>query len=130
MNDIRRRLERLEGAGRPTPEDAREREEKRQNLREEAEHANYCGWGREFGRWLLFGIDEDGDVFCTHDGRHVTDSRQILAELFYWMEVEWGGGSGLLHDEEAQVFYSRSGELAVSRERVDLRHLMGPGRDY
>ncbi len=63
-------------------------------------------------------------MFCTHDGRPVTDSRQIAAESFYWMEVEWGG-RGLVHDEEAQVFFSRSGELAVSRDRVDLRHVFG-----
>jgi hypothetical protein len=123
MNDIRRRLERLEGVGCPTPEDAGEREEKRQNLREEAEHANYCGWGREFGRWPLFEIDEDGDVFCAHDGRPVTDSRQIPAELFYWMEVEWGG-LDLVHDEEAEAFYTPDGELAVSRDRFDLRYLL------
>jgi hypothetical protein len=113
----------VEGVGRPTPEDAREREEKRQNLREEAEHANYCGWGREFGRWPLFEIDEDGDVFCAHDGRPVTDSRQIPAELFYWMEVEWGG-LDLVHDEEAEAFYTPDGELAVSRDRFDLRYLL------
>jgi len=66
-------------------------------------------------------------VSCTYDGRPVTLSRQILAEEFYWMEVEWGG-PGLIHDEEAQAFYTPGGELALSRDRVDLQHLMGPGR--
>jgi hypothetical protein len=61
-------------------------------------------------------------VFCTCDGKPVTDSRQTIAELFYWMDVEWGG-SGLIHDEEAEAFYTPEGELGVSRTRFDLRHL-------
>jgi hypothetical protein len=126
MSGIRRRLERLEGI-RPGPEEERRREEERKRIREQAEHANYCGWDEEIGRWPLFEIDEDGDVFCTHDGKPVTDSRQILAECFYWMEVEWGG-PGLDHDEEAQAFHTPGGELALSRESVDLENLMGPGR--
>ena len=92
-----------------------------------AEHANSCGWGEKTDRWPLFEIDADGNVFCTHDGKPVTDSRQILAEEFYWMEVEWGG-PGLIHDEEAEEFRTPGGELALSRERVSFPHLMGPGR--
>ena len=125
---IKRRLDRLEERARiQTTQDAREREEERKRIREQAEHANRCGWGEKTARWPLFEIDQDGDVFCTHDGKPVTDSRQILAEEFYWMEVEWGG-PGLIHDEEAQAFYTPSSELALSRDRVDLRHLIGPGR--
>jgi hypothetical protein len=93
-----------------------------------AEHANRCGWGEKTERWPLFEIDEDGDVFCTHDGKPVTDSRQILAEEFYLMEVEWGG-PGLIHDEVAEEFRTPGGELALSRERVSIPKLMGPGRD-
>ena len=119
---IERRLRKLEAAGRPAPEDAREREEERKRIREQAEHANRCGWGEECGRWPLFEIDEAGNVFCTHDGLPVTASHQTLAEGFYWMEVEWGG-PGLVHDEEAQEFYTPSGELALSREYVNLEHL-------
>ncbi len=66
-------------------------------------------------------------MLCARDGRPVTDSRQILAEQFYWMEVGWGG-QDLVHNEEAQAFSSKDGHLAVSRDRVDLRYLMGPGR--
>jgi hypothetical protein len=125
---IKRRLDKLEERARiQTTEDARQREEERERIREQAEHANRCGWGERVGGWPLFEIDEDGNVSCTHDAYPVTDSRQILAEQFYWMEVEWGG-PGLIHDEEAQAFYTPSGELALSRDRVDLRHLMGPGR--
>jgi hypothetical protein len=125
--DIKRRLSRLEGAERPGREDERQREEKRQEIREQVEHANYCRWGEEFGRWPLFEIDEAGDVFCTHDDKPVTDSRQILAEHFYWMEVEWGG-PGLVFDEELEAFFTRTGEVALSREYVNLEHLMGPAR--
>jgi hypothetical protein len=129
MRDIERRLSRLEGADRPGPDDEHRREEERKRIREQAEHANYCGRGEEGGRWPLFEIDEGGDVFCTYDGKPVTDSRQTLAEQFYWMEVEWGG-PGLVHDEEAQAFYTPSGDLALSREYVNLQHLMGPTRGY
>jgi hypothetical protein len=44
------------------------------------------------------------------------------------MEVKWGG-LGLVHEEAAQAFYTPSGELTLSRDRVDLRNLMGPGRE-
>jgi hypothetical protein len=123
--DIKRRLSRLEDAERPGPEDERQREEERKRVREQAEHANYCGWGKEVGRWPLFEIAEGGagDVFCTHDGKPVTDSRQILAECFYWQELEWGD-PGLDHDEGLQTFYTLEGELAVSRKRFDLQHLL------
>ena len=125
MSTLRRRIARLKDAAHPEPED--ERDEQRRRIREQAEHANHCGWGEECGRWPLFEIDEDSDVFCTYDGKPVTDSRQILAEQFYFMEVQ-DGGPGLIHDEGEEAFYSLSGELAVSRDRVDLRHLMGPTR--
>jgi hypothetical protein len=39
------------------------------------------------------------------------------------MEVGFGG-PGLIHDEEAEAFYTPEGELAVSRERFDLQHLL------
>jgi hypothetical protein len=45
MSDIKRRLNRLEGASRPEPQDEEEREKKRQDIREQAEHANYCAGG-------------------------------------------------------------------------------------
>jgi hypothetical protein len=128
-SDIGRRLSKLEAAGRPDLEEAREREEERERIREQAEHANRCGWGEKTDRWPLFEIDEDGNVFCTHDGKPVTDSRQILAEEFYWLEVGWGASPGLVHDEAAQTFYTLDGELALSREYVSLPNLMGPGRE-
>jgi hypothetical protein len=49
--DIKRRLSRLEDAERPGPDGGRQREEERKRrIREQAEHANYCGWGKEVGR--------------------------------------------------------------------------------
>jgi hypothetical protein len=80
------------------------------------------------GEAPLFEIEERGDVFCTHDGRPVTDPRQTLAEEFYQMELGWGG-PGLIHDKEAQAFYTPGGQLALSREYVNLEHLMGKERE-
>ena len=121
---LERRLRKLEGAyAEPEKTDA-EREERRGRLREDAEHANRC---RDADEPPIFEITESGDVLCARDGRPVTDSRQVLAERFYWMEVGFGGYD-LVHDEDEQAFYSKGGNLAVSRDRVDLRYLMGPGR--
>jgi hypothetical protein len=120
MRDIERRLNRLEDAERPGPEDEHRREEERKRIREHAEHVNRC---RERGKAPLFEIAENGDVFCAYDGKPVTDWHQSGAEQFYWMEVEWGS-PGLVHDAEAEAFYTPEGELVVSRERFDLRHLL------
>jgi hypothetical protein len=121
MRDIERRLSRLEDAERLVPADEHQREEERKRrIREQAEHVNRC---RERGALPLFEIAENGDVFCTHDGRPVTDSRQVLAEEFYWQTLGWGG-PGLVHDEEAEAFYTPSGDLALSREYVNLQHLL------
>jgi hypothetical protein len=124
---IERRLRKLEGHATPGEPPA-EAEQGRKEIREQAEHANRCGWGEKTDRHPLFEIDEDGDVFCTHDGKPVTDSHQTLAEEFYWMEVDWGASPGLVHDEEAQAFYTPGGELALSREYVSFPLLMGPER--
>jgi hypothetical protein len=100
-------------------------EERRRLVREQAEHVNRC---RDWDEQPVFEITQFGDVFCAHDGRPVTDPRQTLAERFYRMELAWGG-PGLVHDEKEQAFYAPGGELTVSRERVDLRHLMGKERE-
>jgi hypothetical protein len=126
---IKRQLSRLEDAERPGPDCGRQREEERKRrIREQAEHAKCCGWGKEVGRGPLFEIAEGGagDVFCTHDGKPVTHSHQILSESFYWQALEWGG-PGLVYDGEAQAFYTPSGDLALSREYVNLEHLLGRG---
>ncbi len=120
---LERRLRKLESERVEPEETAAQREERRVRIREQAEHANRCRAPEP----PIFEIAENGDVFCARDGRPVTDTRQTLAEEFYWMEVGFGG-AGLVHDEEAQAFYSKSGHLAVSRDRVDLRYLMGPDR--
>lgn len=127
---VERRLSGLEAraalGGVSRDETPAEAEKRRKTLREQAEHANRC---QDIDKEPLFEIDEHGDVFCTHDGKPVTDTRQTLAEKFYWMEVGWGCPTpGLVHDEEAQTFYMQSGKFALSRDRVDLRNLMGPGR--
>ena len=122
---LKGRVDRLEGRLPQEPKQtAAEREERRRCIREQAEHINRC---RDRDEPPVFEITEAGDVLCARDGRPLTDPRQTLAEQFYWMEVRFGG-AGLVHDEEAQAFYSPSGHLAVSRDRVDLRYLMGPDR--
>ena len=117
---LERRLQRLEDAARlEVEEDERDREKWRAHIRHAAETSNRSR-ERE-GLEPIFEIAEDGTVY-TFDGRLVDDWHQSGAEHFYWMEVEWGG-PGLVHDEEAEAFYTRAGELAVSRERFALRHL-------
>jgi hypothetical protein len=53
---------------------------------------------------------------------------QSPGHLLYWMEVGWGG-PGLIHDEKAQAFYIPGGQLALSREYVNLERLMGKERE-
>lgn len=74
------------------------------------------------GKEPLFVITDDGEIF-TRDGRPVTGYHQTLAEEFYWMTIEWGG-LGFVHDEEAEAFYTEEGELAVSRTRANLQHIL------
>ncbi len=121
---LERRLRKLESEHAEPGETDAEREERRGRLREEAEHANRC---RDADEPPIFETTEAGDVLCVRDGRPVTDSHQIIAERFYWMEVGFGG-CDLVHDEEQRAFYSKGGHLVASRDRVDLRHLMGPER--
>jgi len=41
-------------------------------------------------------------------------------EALYLQELEWyeAGESGLIHDPEAEIFYTQGGEFALSRHRV------------
>ncbi len=72
---------------------------------------------------LPFEIAPDGRVFCTRDGKPVTTYHQTLAEQWYWETVRWGG-LGFVHDEEGEAFYTEEGELAVSRTRANLQHML------
>ncbi len=72
-----------------------------------------------------FVIADDGTVTCSRDGRTVTDYPATLAEVWFWEQME-EGDSRLVYDEDAEAFYNRAGEFALSRERVDLGGLMGP----
>jgi hypothetical protein len=123
---LKRRLRRLEEGRAMREQTPSAAEERRRLVREQAEHVNRC---RDRDEQPVFEITADGDVLCAHDGRPVTDPSQTLAERFYRMELGWGG-PGLVHDEEAEAFYTPEGELAVSRDRVDLRHLMGKEREW
>ena len=123
MNPKERRLERLEGehGGAEGPKVA---EKRRKEIRQQAEHANRC---QDRYEDPLFEITEEGDVLCARDGRPVTHTQQTLAEKFYLMELGWGG-PGLVHDPEAEAFYTPEGDLALSRDFVHLERLMGEER--
>jgi hypothetical protein len=113
------RLEVLAGGG--VDETAGERAERLRKIRATAEAANRRSW--RDGRIPPFEIADNGDVACSHDGRAVTSDHQISAEEWYWREVESGYGH-LDHDPEAQAFYTRSGDLALSRDFMDIRHII------
>ncbi len=74
------------------------------------------------GKEPFFVITDEGEIY-TRDCRPVTEYHQTLAEEFYWQRVEWGG-LGFVHDEEAEAFYTQEGELAVSRTRANLQHIL------
>lgn len=120
---LKDRVNRLEDEHRPelAKLDEREREKWRERILYEANRMNESR-ERE-GREPVFEITDNGDVFCTHDGRPVTELRQTLAEDWYWQELEWGCPLRLVHDEEAEAFYTPEGDLALSRHVVNLQHL-------
>jgi hypothetical protein len=119
---LENRLQKLEDAARPEgEEDERDRDKWRAHIRHAAESSN-CSRERE-GLEPIFEIAEDGMVY-TFDGRLVDDFHQSGAEHFYWQAAAAWGDPGLVHDEEAEAFYTPDGELAVSRERFDLQHLL------
>ncbi len=122
---LERRLRRLEDAASfasPTPEDEQERQKWRERIAYEANRMNEHRL-RE-GREPDFEVTDGGDVFCTHDGRPVTEWNQTLAEDWYWQEIEWGKPLRLIHDEEGEAFYTPDGHLALSRYVVNLQHLL------
>ncbi len=150
IRKLRKEVEQME-AERQRPEDEHERQKRLKMVREAAEQENErffrglaierrtaflesVGYGGHSAEDLRdenflydddaapFVIAEDGMVSCSRDGKPVTQYPQTLAEVWYWKEVE-EGGLGLVHDEEAQAFYTPDGELAISRDRVDLRHV-------
>jgi hypothetical protein len=151
VHRFRKEIERLEHAMRPEPEDEAERERRLKMVREGAEQLNesfyrdlararrtaflenvgYEGHTAEDlrdenflypGDEPPFTLAENRTVFSTRDGKPITDYAQTLAEVWYWQEVD-EGELHLIHDEEAQAFYTPEGNLAISREQVDFRHV-------
>ena len=118
-----RRLRRLEGeAGAvSTTETADEREKRLTMIREGAEQQN-----EKHFREPPFVIADDGTVTCSRDGRPVTSYPATIAEVWFWEEMEAPTGLGLVYEEDAEAFYNRAGEFALSRDFADLRGLMGP----
>jgi hypothetical protein len=125
MSGLGRRLSNLEAAYGGPKETAAEADERLKEVQRQAEHSNRC---RDADEPPLFEITENGNVLCAHDGKPVTNTRQTLAEGFYWQTVEWGGDPNLIHDEEGQAFYTPDGELALSRDYVNLPALFGRWR--
>jgi hypothetical protein len=145
---LRKEVEGLEGE-RHRAEDEHEREKRLKMVREAAEQANerfyrylaierrkaflesvgYEGHSAEDLRDENFLYPDDKPpfeitpegVFSSRDGKPITEYPQTLGEVWYWEEVD-EGEMHLIHDEQAQAFYTPSGELALSRDRVDLRH--------
>ncbi len=122
---MERRIRRLEDLAGVPGESEAEREGRQAEIIREAEAANRRR--RLEGRGPVFDVDEGGNVSCSAAGRPVTDFHQTLAEEWFQQEREWGG-EGLVYDEEAQAFYTPGGDLALSRDHMDLRHLMGDAR--
>jgi hypothetical protein len=151
VHRFRKEIERLENAMRPEPEDEAECHRRLKMVREGAEQLNesfYRDLARERRTAFLesvgyeghaaedlrdenflypgdeppFTIAEDGMVYSTRDGKPMTDYAQTLAEVWYWQEVDQKE-LYLIHNEEAQAFYTPEGNLAISREQVDLRHV-------
>jgi hypothetical protein len=120
--DIERRLERLEAvhAG-GVKETTNEREERLRMIKEGAENAN--DRALRDGRIPPFVIEAGGGVVCSHDGRAVVTSRQVSAEDWYRRELASGYGH-LRHDPEEEAFYTRAGDLALSRQIMNIRHII------
>jgi hypothetical protein len=98
----------------------------RRMIRESAIHSNRCGHGEEFGVSPLFDVQEFG-VYSNVDGKPITRYTQTLAELWYWQAVlVYGPLPYLIHDEEEQAFYTHHGEVALSRDHVNLSLFLGP----
>jgi hypothetical protein len=128
MSRLRKEIEALKARRGFEAERQKRREEEREEVREQAEHANHCA---ERG-WRPFEITEGGDVLCAVDGKPVSDTRQTLAEEFYWTQMEWEALSLLrgceptLTLDGAGAFVTLDGRFALSRERQDARAQMGP----
>jgi hypothetical protein len=121
MGEIERRLVRLEALAGGVEETVAERDERRRMIRAGAEAAN--DRALRDGRIPPFEISGDGGVVCSHDGRPVTTYHQGTSEEWYRKELESGYGH-LDHDEEAETFRTHAGNLALSRDVVDLQYLI------
>ncbi len=122
MGGMERRLERLEAlAGDGVDETAAERAERLRMIKEGAESAN--NRALRDGRIPPFVIADDGYVSCAHDGRPVVTSHQTSAEDWYMRELESGYGH-LIHDPAEETFRTRAGELAMSRDVMNLRYII------
>ena len=121
MGEIERRLVLLEALAGGVEETVPEREERLRNIREGAENAN--DRARRDGRIPPFVIAGDGYVSCSYDGRPVVTSHQTSAEEWYMRELEASYGH-LIHDAEEETFRTHEGNLAISRDVMNIRHII------
>jgi hypothetical protein len=122
VSEIGRRLERLEVlAGGGVDETDGEREERLRDIRQGAVSAN--DRALRGGRIPPFVIEATGYVVCSQDGRPVATSHQVSAEDWYMRELESSYGH-LIHDAEEETFRTHEGDLALSRDVVDIRYLI------
>lgn len=68
---MKRRLNKLEDARRPAPEDEHELEKWRERIRHDARHANERRMRDDQG--LIFEIDDGGNVLCVRDEKPITE---------------------------------------------------------
>jgi hypothetical protein len=113
------RLEVLAGGG--VDETEGERAERLRDIRQGAVSAN--ARARRDGRVAPFVIEATGDVVCSQDGRPVVTSHQTSAEEWYMRELEASYGH-LIHDAEAETFRTHEGNLAISRDVMNIRHII------
>ncbi len=122
MGDMERRLERLEVlAGGGVEETAAERAERLRMIRERATNAN--ARALRDGRIPPFEVSGDGYVVCSQDGRPVVTSHQVSAEEWYQQELVASYGH-LAHDPAEETFRTHEGHLAISRDVMNLRHII------
>jgi hypothetical protein len=65
---------------------------------------------------------EDGRVFSSRDGKPITDPHWVTCEVWYWEEYDTGN-LRLRHNAEREAFYAPDGNLALSRESVNICYL-------
>lgn len=121
--DPRDRLSRLEGRHNMS-EQERDAELLREKTRRAAEHSNNC---QSPGEDRHFVVMPGGQVFSSRSGRLIKTPFEVNCESLIRRELE-RGHPGLVHDPGAEAFYTKGGDLVLSRDYCNLEHLWGSAR--